>query len=300
MADYKEMDGLELPSLDSLDGDIDARFLDGGTDTGNEPEVGEVEYEFGDITAPMLSEMYGETVPAAPEKTAEPTKPAEEEKKSVSLAKPMMEDMTPAGGAPSSKPVSSPSPMSNTGNGYQSSSVNLQKSPDSGYQSTQGVYRNTSGSYSAPSYTYSSPSGGQSSSYWDGLSAANELAEKGRKKAKVLGIIIIALSVLDILSGGTRGLLGAALRIFGAYQFMKKASSGWRKYLCVVCVVSAIAGIINIIAVDSQLLPLLAAYDLGWIVSIVQFILVIYTIGMGVLSYFFIFDRSIKEYCRMP
>lgn len=305
MADFKEMDELELPSLDSLDNDVDTRFTGGsGDDADDEPLVGEAAYDPDDISMPVFSEMDGgfgnapAPAPAQENKTVSLSKPAFEE---MSPSLPVFEEMMP--GDP--KPVSAPQNMANTSNmsdmsntsSFQSTSGSYH-SNSGGYQSTSGGYQNTSGSYSAPSYTYNStPSG---NSYFDNLDVSSELAEKGRKKAKVLGIIIIVLSVLDILGGGVRGIGGSCIRIYGAYQFMKNASSGWRIYLCVVCVISMIFGIVNIAQVDSELLPLAAEYGVTWIVSIVQFIFIMYTVGMGVLSYFFIFDKSIKEYCRMP
>lgn len=223
------------------------------------------EYEFDSISIPTLSEMDGSEV-----KTAEKTE-------SEITAMPQFEEMS-ADVKPVSKAAES-RPSSTAGSG-----------------TYQGVYGQSSYSQSPQPQEFSSSS---RSSFYDEMESSSRLSIAGEKKAKVLAIIVIVLSALDIimcLFGGFIYIAGAVLRIYLAVKFMK-GSDRARWFLGACCVFSAINYIRSILTF-SDLTGVFAELGATFIVSIIQFILIMSTLGMGIMSYFFLLDKSVKEYSQ--
>ena len=141
------------------------------------------------------------------------------------------------------------------------------------------------------------PSGGNA--YIEGLEAANELAEEGRKKARILGIVMAVIAAGDLFVIGIDALETSVLMMYGAYRFMKHASGGCQVYLAIMAVLLVIKGINSIALVDSMTYGY-AQRGITWVISVVQFVLIIRTAVLVITAYFLIFDKSVNAYCRLP
>ena len=292
MANFNDMDELELPSLDGLDySDAPNAYEEPETyeeQADNEPVVDELDYSLDDISAPVFSEMDGSASPV-PEKKTEPAS----QQKSVSLSKPSAP--TPAfeemgGGAAQSRAQTSASSGSYSSAGTRSSSNTYSgTSSSSGYQSVSG----------APSYADSYSQTSQSSSYSNAFDAAEqermEMYAKGRTRAKIVGIIAIVLDVLEtLLVLSIRNIAVTALRIYFITKFMKGSSSN-RQYTGFISILRIVTGIITIAQVDS-LNSLAAEYGASFIITITQLILFLGVFLNCAVVYFTLFDKCVKQY----
>lgn len=132
-------------------------------------------------------------------------------------------------------------------------------------------------------------------SFWSGH---NELCSRGEKIAKVIGIILLVISILDALFSliGGRIIQGLAIgvRIYLAIQFIKGKNSA-RIYFTVVLFLSAIGCLIMSFATDT--LYSAAKYSIEF--SLIGFIQGIYVIGAliyGGVAIFIIISKSIEAY----
>lgn len=292
MANFNDMDELELPSLDGLDySDAPNAYEEPEAyeeQADSEPVVDELDYSLDDISAPVFSEMDGSASPV-PEKKAEPV----QQEKAVSLSKPSAP--TPAfeemgGGAVQSRAQTSSSSGSySSSNSRSSSNTYSGNSSSSGYQSVSGT----------PSYADSYSQTSQSSSYNNAFDSMEqermEMYAKGRKRSKIIGILAIVLDVVETLfSLSLRNIAVTALRIYFIAKFMKGSSSN-RLYTGFISILRIVMGIISISQVNS-LNGAFAEYGLSIIITITQLILFLGVFLNCAVVYFTLFDKCVKQY----
>ena len=318
MANFNDMDELELPSLDGLDySDAPDAYEEQNVSevqADNEPVVDELDYSLDDISAPMFSEMDGSASPV-PEKKAEPVS----QQKSVSLSKPSAPK--PAFEEMGGSAVQSRAQTSSSSGSYSSSST--------GSYSSSGTYS----SGSSQSTGYNSVSGGSYSSSSSNSEYENVLDmmqqqrmasyASGRKKAQVLGFIMLGMGVLRLIASisdeimGTNifGLILGGLIIFYALKFMKGSDKGRRNlgWLAVLDFFDCVRTVITAhqskkIAMDAAqyLDDLYTEFGIEAETTMTETINSIYTfstitaiIGIvvfGAMIYFFFFDSSVTDY----
>ncbi|MCI7767381.1 MAG: hypothetical protein MSJ26_05280 [Oscillospiraceae bacterium] len=274
--DELKMEGLELPDTgESYDDMPDAS--EGLLEDNPRPSfaMGGPE-DFSDMDIPEISNLDG-TDFGSPAK--------QEDKKPVSLEKPaeqkpMFEDM---GGA-----------AAKTGH-FSSSQSNFQER-----SGTYSAVNNDAAQSSVPSYgaAYSQNSS-QNNSFGDTYNSFQQeqmqLVALGRKKAKIIGIAAIVLDVIETLfSLSLRNILVTVLRIVFIIQFMNGSNSS-RVYTAFLSVLRVIMTIISIAQVNS-LSSEFAEYGLSVVITITQLILFTGIIANGVIIYFTLLDKSVKEF----
>ena len=197
MANFNDMDELELPSLDGLDysdapdayEEQEAAF---DADENNEPVVEDMDYSLDDIAVPVFSEMDGSAA-AVPEAKPTQTAPSAPSVKPQQSAMPQFEDMSaPVKPLNLSKPASAP-----TSNYSQSAAPS-----SSTYQNTTSSYQNTSGSYQSSSGSSYQGTSSRNSSMDDlyGNRIDSEKYERGKKKTRIISGIAIATYGYNTLS----------------------------------------------------------------------------------------------------
>lgn len=289
--DELKMDGIEIPELDGNYDDLpDPSAAEPGSPEAfgiKEPEDSTMvfddldDYEFDPLAAPVLSEMDGSEVMKAEEKP-EPQKPETEAKPAMSI--PAFEEM--GGAAVTAQAAPKPQQSYSSPSSYQPVS-STQKS--SAYQP-------------APSNSGYSQSSAPKASMDDfyAMRGDNELFLRGEKTVKRISIVLIVFSVLNGLTGLLIGAYFSLLLAICDIVFLsmfKKGSERARWYLGVGCAVSAVDAIKTIIGFSS-VSSIFVELGITFVYSIVQFIIIIFALVMGVLTYFFLIDKSVGEYCE--
>lgn len=283
------MDSLELPELDGKDyenlADASEAFAEDLPEIKKPEPIFTEDYDDEEIAAPVLSEMDGSEFASKPK--AEPEKPK---------SAPALGEMY--GTSPSPEKSEAPKKSSMQQRMEQPFDMPGAYTPVSSSATApkpaQSTYQSTSQPYSASSYS-AQP---QNKTTMDDFYAmtGNEDAIKGEKLAKRLSTAVIIASVLYALLGfSLLSLLNAVYDIYFAIRF-RNGSDRARFYLGAGCTFSAINAIRMIVAVN-KLTALAAQYDVTFIISVTQFILILITAGMGVLAYFFLLNKSVAEYC---
>lgn len=110
------------------------------------------------------------------------------------------------------------------------------------------------------------------------------LAEQGRGIVKVIAIVVIVISALDILgyilSFSIVGIGGAILRILAAIEFMH-GKNGGRIFLIICSILTIIGGILYAVVTDGIIMQLLYSF---------------LAIGFAVVAYLLCFDKRVKAY----
>lgn len=110
------------------------------------------------------------------------------------------------------------------------------------------------------------------------------LAEQGRNIVKVIAIIVIVISALDILGFiltlNIVGIGGAIIRIFAALE-LKKGKNGGRIFLIICSIFTIIVGILYAVVTDGIIMQLLYSF---------------LAIGFAVVAYLLCFDKRVKAY----
>lgn len=282
MADFNEMDALELPEMNGTEFDY-TNAPDASEDLfadlkNEEPVVGEVNDDFSDMPMPVLSEMDG-SAPATPAQQTE--KPAEPAPKPVQPA-PAFEEM--GGYTPVLRPAASQStaPQSTVpqNNAPQSSTYRSVYAPVQPQPETR---------QSAMDTLYSMRS--------EEIEAANE----GEKLARTIGIILIVLAVLGLLSclsdisSNVTQIIRNVLQILIVRGFMQ-GNNRDRLFLGWLNVIGAVGSVI-LIAMMSTLTGTLAEYGMSALTTIMQLILFVNLISSGIMAYFLLINKKIKAYC---
>lgn len=282
MADFNEMDALELPEMNGTEFDYtDAPDASEDLFTDlkkEEPVVGEVNDDFSDMPMPVLSEMDG-SAPATPAQQTE--KPAEPAPKPVQPA-PAFEEM--GGYTPVSRPAAPQSTAS------QNTAPQSSSSQSSTYRSVYApVQPQTETRQSTMDTLYSMRS--------EEIEAANE----GEKLARTIGIILIVLAVLGLLSclsdisSNVTQIIRNVLQIIIVRGFMK-GHNGDRLFLGWLNVIGVVGSVIAIIMMSS-LTDMMAEYGMSIVTTIMQIALFINLISSGIMAYFLLINKKIKAYC---
>ncbi|MDE7293700.1 MAG: hypothetical protein K2N72_04665 [Oscillospiraceae bacterium] len=284
------------------------------------------EYEGGeleDMAVPTLSEMDGSELGtfaanAAAEKTVSLDKPGAGGNGSTGLGglsemsgAPAFSEMsgTPAGGQTGqyggqgmNGQYGSNASGNNFGNNANNSSYN---SPNNMHnmQNQQGGYgrQNTY----AP-VNPGSASGGMSQNsgrtdYWDMMDQDLPLVQRGAKIAKVISTIIIIISVLDIIGGllsfAFRTVIAAGYRIYFSVR-LKNGSHNSRYWLGLGCVLSVIFNVISMFEISGWSGEVVEIIGSAWIITVIEAIILVPTVGFGIMAYFLLLDKSVEAFCE--
>ena len=303
MANFNDMDELELPSLDGLDysdapdayEEQDASF-DANED--NEPVVEDMDYSLDDISVPVFSEMDGSAaaVPEAKPAQTAPTAPSSTVPQQSAM--PQFEDMS----APV-KPLNLSKPAS-----AQTSSYSQSAAPSSStYQNTSSSYQNTSGSYQSSSGSAYQGTSSRSSSMDElyGNRIDSEKYERGKKKTRIISGIAIAtygyntlsclISLLSVFSLST--LLDLAVAGVTLYLFIRlfKGSNEVQtilSYFLGFDILKNIGGLIMAGAVGVAV----SSIGLSGLVGFIAFLGAVSLVIRCVAFYFIAIDSDVSEY----
>lgn len=278
MADFNEMDALELPEMNENEYD----YTDTPSETEEqiaepeitEPTVGDID-DFSDMPMPVLSEMDG-SAPVSPADSARMASEKKSEAANTSKSEITFEEMggyTPPQPSPAANSRQTP-PQTNADNTYRSvySPVSQQNS-----QSTMDAL------YSMRN---------------DEIQDIND----GEKLARTIGIILIVLAVLGLLScltdisSNITQIIRNILQIIIVRGFMQGKNSsrlflGW---------LNAIGAVLSVFAIGlmSSVTDIMAEYGMSGITTIMQLVLFINLISSGVMAYFLLINKKIKAFCR--
>ena len=130
--------------------------------------------------------------------------------------------------------------------------------------------------------------------------------DKGAKKAKILGIIVIVLSVLTFISSMSNSRADSWDKIIAvatvivtplcAWKFMK-GSNGCRRVLGIISLCDAGKSVLSIVALKG--LVSLINKGLGTNLSInpfIIFLIVLEAIGFAAMAYFFLIDKQVSDF----
>ncbi len=276
MADFNEMDALELPEMNEKDyTDIPDAYDDMSADAETEePIVTDMDDDFSDMPMPVLSEMDG----SAPVSPADSVRMASE-KKSEAANTPKSEiTFEEMGGYTPPRPV----PSANT------QQTAPQTNADNTYRSVYSPVSQQS-SQSAMGALYSMRS--------EDMQNIND----GEKLARTIGIILIVLAVLGLLScltdvsSNITQIIRNVLQIIIVRGFMQGKNSdrlflGW---------LNAISAVLSVFAIGlmSTVTDTMAEYGMSFFTTIMQLALFINLIGSGVMAYFLLINKKIKAFC---
>ncbi len=314
------MMSLELPSTDGLD-DLD----NPGTVNGNNGNISEndsadnggpnaynddysYEYEGGepeDMAMPVLSEMDGSELGSfAANAAANP----------VSLEKPKADGNgtvgTPGLSEMSGAPAFSEMSGAAAGQGGRQG-INGQYGSNAYGNSASDNMQNPQGGYGrqntyAPVNPGSTNGGGMgqnsgSSNYRDMMDRDTPLVQRGAKISKVISTIIIVISVLDIIGGllsfAFRTVIAAGYRIYFSVK-LKNGSHNSRYWLGLGCVLSVIFNIISMFEISGLSGEVAELIGSTWIITVIEAIILVPTVGFGIMAYFLLLDKSVEAFCE--
>lgn len=329
--DKLDMMSLELPSAEGLDGLDNPEGAGGagnavsesGSDDRNEEEYS-YEYDGGeleDMAVPMLSEMDGSELgtPASAPAAA----------KSVSLDKPgaggggtgSTPGLSEMSGAPAFSEMADTSAGRQTEqyggqgmNGQYGSDASGNNFGNTGFNSPNNMQtqpqRERQGGYGqqntyAPVNPGSGGMGGMgqnggSSDYYM-MDGDLPLVQRGAKITKVIATIIIVISVLDIIVGllsfAARTVIAAGYRIYFSVK-LKNGSHNARYWLGLGCVLSVIFNFISMFQVSGLSDYAVELIGSAWIITVIEAIILVPTVGFGIMAYFLLLDKSVEAYCE--
>ncbi len=336
--DELDMLSLELPSTEGLDDLDHPERPGGGAEGGSAAENGALgsvsddyneddysyEYEGGeleDMAVPVLSEMDGSELgtPAA-KAAARPADSAGNGAGSNGMAgtgglsdmsgTPAFSEMsgTPAGGQPrqyGGQGMNGQYGSVASGNNFGNNADNSQYNSPSNMQYQQGQQ----GGYGrqntyAPVNPGSSNGGLQNSGrtdYWDMMDQDLPLVQRGAKIAKIIAVIIIVISVLDIilglLVGAFRTVVAAGYRIYFSAR-LKNGSHNSRYWLGLGCVLSVISNVISMFEISGWSDTVAELIGSTWIITVIEAIILVPTVGFGIMAYFLLLDKSVEAFCE--
>ncbi len=293
--DKLDMDALELPELDSneynyepAEGEENAYFEDLPEIKKPEPLVAD-DFDMSDVGMPVLSEMDGsEVAKPEPKPVSEPAAPK---------AEPVLGDMNAPVSAPKTEAPKAEAPKS-------SMQARLEQPFDMPGAYTPVNQSAATQTQSNSSYTY------QRQSREDMLDAMyaqkRENYARGQKKAKILGIVIIALAALSpiasllLSTASASTFLDVALFAIITYytvNFMK-GSGKHRISLGKLAVIDAVYAIINGVQGINVLNDLSDILGVSINTAPVVILMLVRTAGFAAMAYFLLMDNDITDFAN--
>lgn len=289
MDELNGMDILDLPDIDSLDDANPAENAEQKAASDDMFEFAEADSSasdsLDDIAVPELSDMLDGPLEAA----AAAAKPQPQKKEEYKISDISETIPAPQSTSPKSTSAQSKTPQSTAG--YTPVTANTSES-----YTTYNVQTGSTGRQKESYDFFTEQQKLKSSEYFGHLSDEQyELAQAGKKKAQVIGAILIVFNALNILLGfSISTLIVSGLYIGLAVCFMK-GSGKVRIYLGVMSVVNAFKSFSSMFLIDSMN-GLFAEVGMSFLITIMQLILIISSIVYLVFAYFYIFDKSIAAY----
>lgn len=289
MDELNSMDILDLPDIDSLNDANPAENAEQKAASDDMFEFAEADSSasdsLDDIAVPELSDMLDGPLEAA----AAAAKPQPQKKEEYKISDISETIPAPQSTSPKSTSAQSKTPQSTAG--YTPVTANT-----SGSYTTYNVQTGSTGRQKESYDFFTKQQKLKSSEYFGHLSDEQyELAQAGKKKAQVIGAILIVFNALNILLGfSISTLIVSGLYIGLAVCFMK-GSGKVRIYLGVMSVVNAFKSFSSMFLIDSMN-GLFAEIGMSFMITIMQLILIISSIVYLVFAYFYIFDKSIAAY----